>query len=212
MSEMKAHAVAILVLAILSWYYFINLGFPVNIGFTNAVVAFGATFLIALSFFLGPLARIIPALKHDLIYRKTFGLWGYSLALIHLILASFNIINEERVITLADLGSLTFAGIAFMIFTMMALTSTYKWMQTLGYENWKSLQRVGYMALLFVLIHIALIEQGVFLTRTTGQIAIGFMMLILLLRGLLLILGVRRKKPYKWTQLQTKPQAKPSST
>jgi DMSO/TMAO reductase YedYZ heme-binding membrane subunit len=130
-------------------------------------------------------------------FRKTFGLAGYSLAALHLGLAFFNLLPEERAITFADAGSLAFAAMAFIIFTFMAITSTSSWLIKLGYENWKSLQRTGYIALLFVLFHIALLENGVILTRLIGQLVITFALVVMLLRGIVFVMGIKRKQKTK---------------
>lgn len=188
--EIRPLAVTVLVLLAFSWYYFINLGFPVNAVFINAVVAFTATVLISLSFFLGPLTVVLPFLKRFIHDRKALGLWGYGFAILHTILVVFVLLGESREVGLADVTSLGFAAVAFLVFTLMALTSTNEWLKKLGYDNWKNLQRTGYIALLFVFAHIILLEQGIFLTRLTGQIVLTIILIILFLRGLLLVLRV----------------------
>ncbi len=195
MNEKPAWIIAILVVATLSAYYFGVMARPVSLNFVNAIVAFSATFIIGFSFILGPLARIASFFKKQLYLRKPFGLIGFGLAALHMILVVPVQLLGSREITLTDAASLAFAGIAFLIFMLMSLTSNQKWMDKLGYDNWKSLQRTGYIAFIAVLFHIVLLEKGVFLTRITGQIAIGFILLALLLRGIFLALGKKNPEP-----------------
>lgn len=197
MRKLRPYIVSLIVVAILAWYYFISRGFPVNIGFIGSVTAFSATFLIGFSFILGPIARFIPGFAKLLVDRKAYGLAGYALAGLHAFLSGFNLLNEAGAVTFADVGSLAFAAIAFMIFTLMALTSTNKWLDALGEKNWKNLQRTGYLAFAFVLMHIILIKQGVFLARTTGQIAIALILAVLFLRALALVLGIPSREKVK---------------
>ena len=183
-----------LVVLFFSWYYFIYRAFPVSLSFINAIAAFSGTFLITASFILGPLARLLPFIKGEIAYRKSFGLYGYGLVSLHVLLSVFVMLGEDRAIALADVGSLAFAAIAFVIFTMMALTSTASWLKTLGYDNWKALQRTGYVALIAVLAHVALIESGKVLTRQTGMAVTVFIMAALLLKIITMLLGMHKDK------------------
>ncbi|MDO8427868.1 MAG: ferric reductase-like transmembrane domain-containing protein [Candidatus Diapherotrites archaeon] len=190
MKELKPHLISILVILILSWYYFIYSGRPLALNFVNAVTAFSSTFIIGLSFLWGPLARFIPIFKHTLSYRKPLGLWGFGLAALHVLLVVFVLLGNSREVTFADIVSIGVAAVAFVIFSLMALTSSNEWVVKLGYSNWKSLQRTGYLAFAFVLFHIVLLEKGIFLSRLTGQIAIGFILVIFLLRALVLLFKI----------------------
>src|SRR3989344_2183662 len=185
MSNAKAYIISALVLGIFSWYYLVVRAQPASLNFINAIVAFSAVIIIGFSFVLGPLSNFIKFFAKYESYRKTFGLIGYALAGLHIVLVVPLLLQEAGEGTVAMIVSVAVAAVAFMIFTLMALTSTGKWMATLGYENWKSLQRTGYIAIVLVMFHVALLDSGAFIfKRITGQIAIGFILLILLLRGL----------------------------
>ncbi|MBI5553794.1 MAG: hypothetical protein HY917_03565 [Candidatus Diapherotrites archaeon] len=179
-----------LVVALFAFYYFVWMGRPLGLNYLNAVLAFSSVFVIGYSFLLGPLARFIPFFTHFLSDRKAFGLMGFSLAATHIFLSGLVLLSHARTITLADAVSIAVAALAFMIFTLMAVTSTQAREEKLGYANWKSLQRTGYLAFAMVLLHVALLEQGIFFSRLTGQLAIGFILLVLLLRA---IAGVLEK-------------------
>ena len=190
------HIISAAVILVLSWYYFFSLGRPFGINYLNAIAAFSAVFIIGLSFLMGPIARFVPALQQDLQFRKAFGLWGYAMACVHLALVPPVLLQGSREITLTDAASLAFAAVAFMIFTLMAITSTGKWIATLGYDNWKTLQRTGYIAMAAMILHVALLEKGVFLTRTTGVVAITFILFVFLMRAIVFVLGITKtQKP-----------------
>jgi len=195
LTDWKPHLVVLIVLAFFSWYYFIFRGFAISGGMIDSILAFSATIILTLSFCLGPLSRFLRFIRKDLVYRKTFGLWGYGLVVLHVILAHTLMIYEEGTVNIADVSSYSVAVIAFVVFTVMAITSTNKWLTMLGYDNWKTLQRTGYLALIFMILHVILLGQGVYLNRLTGQIAIGFVLIVILLRIITLILNVERKHP-----------------
>lgn len=189
--EKTPHIVSAVVVLIIAFYYFVFKGFPVQLNFVNAVFAFSALFLIGFSFILGPLARFSKKLFLPFLhYRKVFGLWGYGFAIAHISAATFVLLPQKEAITFGDAMSLAVAAAAITIFTLMALTSTQKWMEKLGYENWKNLQRIGYIAYAFVLFHMLLLENGVLLQRQIGQIAIAFVLAVFLLRGIAQVLGI----------------------
>jgi len=190
------HIISAFVVLMLSWYYFFSLGRPFSINYLNAIAAFSAVFIIGLSFLMGPIARFVPTLQQDLQFRKTFGLWGYAMACVHLALVPAVLLQGSREITLTDAASLAFAAVAFMIFTLMAITSTGKWIATLGYDNWKSLQKTGYVAMAAMIFHVALLEGGVFFSRTTGIAAMAFILFVFLLRALVFVMSVEKtQKP-----------------
>jgi len=190
------HVISAGVILVLAWYYFFSLGRPFGINYLNAIAAFSAVFIIGLSFLMGPISRFVPALQQDLQFRKTFGLWGYAMACVHLALVPAVLLQSSREMTLADGASMAFAAVAFMIFTLMAVTSTGKWIATLGYENWQSLQRTGYVAMAAMILHVALLEGGVFFSRTTGIAAMTFILAVFLLRALVLVMGAKKtQKP-----------------
>ena len=158
-----------------------------TLSFGNAVIALSATILLTLSFALGPVSHLVPSFTRARAQRKAFGLIGYALAALHSLLAGLVVLRSAEPVAYSDAVSVVFASLAFTIFTLMALTSTSAWIRALGYANWKALQRTGYLALAFTLLHVVLLEQGVFLTRVVGQTAIGFMLLVLLVRAVILI-------------------------
>jgi DMSO/TMAO reductase YedYZ heme-binding membrane subunit len=187
--------VTIAVLTAYAWYYFLYRGFPVSASFVNAVTAFSATVLITLSFALGPVTYWIARIRPWRTYRKDFGLIGYALACAHILISAWYVLDRDGPIAYSDAMSLTVAAVSFAIFSTMAITSNSTWIRRLGYENWKALQRTGYMALVLLFLHIGLLSQGAFFERITGQIALFFMLAVLLLRALALLIQVVTPSP-----------------
>jgi DMSO/TMAO reductase YedYZ heme-binding membrane subunit len=186
--------ISLIIVVIISFYYFIYLAKPINPTFINALFAFSSTIIIGISFFLGPLSNLIKPFRRFLGDRKTYGLVGFSLATIHVLISIPIMLNSVQEITFSDVGSIAFAVMAFIIFLAMALTSTQNWMNKLGFENWKNLQRTGYLAFLFLLAHVAIIKKGFFMTTELGQIVLFFGILILFLRTIIFILNSIKKK------------------
>jgi len=188
------YVISALVVGIFSWYYLIVRGHPLNFTWANAIVAFSAVIILGLAMVMGSLAKFARPLSKYAHFRKEFGLIGFALAAMHVALVIPILIYSDEPALWANAISAAVAGVAFMIFLLMALTSTDLWMKSLGYENWKNLQRTGYIALVLVMFHVLLLDKGAFLTRITGQIAIGFILIILLLRALAFATGMRQHK------------------
>lgn len=154
----------------------------------NAVTAFSAAILITLSFALGPVTYWVSQIRQWRTYRKDFGLIGYALACAHILISAWYVVDRDGPIAYSDAMSLAVAAVSFAIFSTMAITSNSTWIRRLGYENWKALQRTGYMALVLLFLHIGLLSQGAFFERVTGQVALFFMLAVLLLRALVLLI------------------------
>jgi len=176
------YIISTLIVVALTWYYFVYTATAIDLDLLNKVVAYSAVYLIGIAILLGPLTRLIPSLNSLIADRKPLGLIGFGFVVLHVIVLVFHLLEESQTVTTADMVSIVFAGLAFMILTLMALTSTPKWMSRLRFENWKSLHRMGYLALVFILIHILLTGMGKSLTETAGKIAIILIAVVLTLK------------------------------
>src|SRR5690606_30475603 len=124
--------------------------------FLNKAIGETAVVIICLSFLLGPLAIILPFLRKRLYIRHHLGLTGFSLVLFHIIISllqftdrfSFDWYIHHAYGVLAAIG-------ATLIFLVLAITSSEKAYKALGGKTWKTVQRVGYIALTLTGIHIA---------------------------------------------------------
>ena len=190
----KIHLIPAVTFFLILFYTVVIRARPLTPGVVSNSFAIAATFIIGLCFLLGPLSRLkphkfVPCLK----YRKALGLCGYLFAAIHAagaIVLEFNIIASGE-----NLYSIISAIFAFIIFTVMTITSTGKAIQKMGYQKWKRLQRTGYIAFFLVLIHFTIIEKGVFVSRQLGQVLFAFVLLVLLIRILIILMG--KKEAYK---------------
>lgn len=169
----------------------------------NKIAALAGLFIIALTFLIGPLSRLFP--KYCLgwrCHRKTLGLTGFGLAAAHGIYSfaqyykwdlGLMLVNNEKWV-----GGLA-ALLAFVIFLLMALTSTRTAVQKLGYKNWKALQMAGYAALFLSIVHFFILEikaDGVFKVRPLGYVVMAMAVLALLARALIWVLDLPGPKKF----------------
>lgn len=127
----------------------------------NKVFALAGIGLIAVSFILGPLSRLLPNLFLKYIYfRKPVGLAGFVLGLAHAIYSAQVYYNFNFDLSLATGRSLAlfFGIIGTLIFIAMSATSSKIMMEKLGYKKWKAIQTFGYFGLVFIILHFFLIE------------------------------------------------------
>lgn len=128
----------------------------------NKIAALAAIGLIACALILGPLSKMFPQrFGKFLLYRKDVGIAGFLFALLH---SAYSLL----VIYQLDLDKMLFANpkwigfvaavLAFIIFFLMAITSTADAVKKMGYVKWKLLQTTGYLALLFAILHFVVLE------------------------------------------------------
>jgi DMSO/TMAO reductase YedYZ heme-binding membrane subunit len=179
----KPYVFSAAVLTALLGYYFVYSSKVVDTDSINKVVAYTATYLIGFAIFIGPLTRLAPSLNSLLAYRRPLGLTGFGFAILHVIVLTLHLLGENTAVTAATIVSIVFAGLAFMILTIMSLTSKPEWVSRLTQENWKSLHRLGYLALAFILLHIILLHNGEQLTVITGRVAVVLLAVVLALKA-----------------------------
>lgn len=129
----------------------------------NKALALVSVVLIGLSFAIGPLCRFWPKKFVSKLYlRKYFGLFGFGVASIHglISLILFNPAYYPKFF--AEGGKLTFEGelsmlfgvLAIFIFAVVSVTSLPSVEREMHEKQWKFIQRIGYLAYVFVLLHI----------------------------------------------------------
>ena len=138
----------------------------------NKAVALAATILIGLSFLLGPLARFWPnQISPHLYLRKHLGVIGFGMASLHAImsLVLLNPANYSRFyvqggkFNLIGESSMLFGILAFLVFAAISITSLPPIEKHMHPDQWKTVQRFGYLAYIFVLLHVAIMGfQGWF--------------------------------------------------
>lgn len=129
--------------------------------FINKTAAQTAVVLVGLSFLLGPLCKIFHFLSHHLRYRKYFGLAGFAAIIVHVILSLAQYNDRFPLAWYREhaLG-IAFAITAVVIFLILAITSTNRSIHWLGGNQWKMVQRTGYIGLLYTLIHMYVVANS----------------------------------------------------
>ena len=187
-----------------SIYLFFQRG-QFNANMINNSIANASMILIGLSFALSGLCYFWDFVDSKIIYRKYLGLIGFAFALAHIFLAFF-IFSEKFPYPqwyLSNIWSVITALIAILIFTMMAFISNKYAIHELGGLNWRRLLRVGYIAYVFVIIHITLLSYPWWVRWLTtfntilpplSLIIVLFALFVIVLRIALLIAIEKHKK------------------
>lgn len=135
--------------------------FPLYI--LNKSVALTATIMIGLSFILGPLVRFWPkTFESSLALRKYLGLLGFGTASFHALMSLIlyspsyypKFFLKSGKMNLIGESSMLFGILAFAVFAVIAITSLPSVEQSLNEASWKRIQRLGYLAYFFVLLHV----------------------------------------------------------
>ena len=128
----------------------------------NKALSLTSVFLIGLSFIIGPLCRFSKRFVSKLYLRKYLGLLGFGMAAIHGIISLllFNpayypkFFLETGKLTLEGELSMLFGVLAIFIFAAVSVTSVPSVEKGLHPKQWLFVQRLGYLAFVFVLFHI----------------------------------------------------------
>ncbi|MEK7546810.1 MAG: ferric reductase-like transmembrane domain-containing protein [Patescibacteria group bacterium] len=131
----------------------------------NKAIALSALIIIGLSFVLGPLARFWPQIFDSKLYlRKPLGVLGFGTAALHSLI-SLAILSPAYYPRFFDLGgkmnfigetSLLFGVLAFLVFSAVSIASVPAIEERMKPGHWKSVQRLGYLAYFFTLLHVAI--------------------------------------------------------
>ena len=174
----------------LVWWIYANSGFGIT-RLLNRITASAGTVIVVLSFILGPISwKFMPNLDPSE-YRKFFGMAGFGLLALHGMLSlSFSspyIFNYQNAIPLV-------AGVTSLaLFSILAATSSDIVFSGLGYEKWKKIQRLGYIALAIALAHFFLVGTGAFANTLLGQAVIALTSAAIIARIYFVIEGGKKK-------------------
>lgn len=172
----------------------------------NKAIALTATILIGMSFLLGPLARFWPKkFENQLYLQKYLGIFGFGIAALHAIM-SLTIFDQSYYpryfdattgkMTLGGETALLFGILAFLIFASIAVTSLPSIEEKMQPAQWKSVQRLGYLAFFFVLLHVGVLGYRGWLNPESysyGLISISlitalFIIFVFVLRAIVAVL------------------------
>lgn len=172
---------------------------------TNKAIALTATLLIGLSFLLGPFTHFWPKkFENQLYLQKYLGVFGFGIAALHAIMSlmifspSYYPRYFDTVIgkmTLGGESAVLFGILAFFVFSVITVTSLPSVEEKMHPTQWKFVQRLGYLAFFFVLLHVAVLGyKGWFNPEsyTFGLISIGlitalFIIFVLVMRAIVAV-------------------------
>lgn len=218
----KAIFISLIVFLICFSYAFIRYNIVRNVSFehlplyiTNKAIALTATILIGLSFLIGPLTHFFPKVfSNSLSIRKNLGLTGFGVAAIHafMSLLLFNKINYPKFFLqnekLNFIGEITmlFGILAFFIFLIMSIIAIPSIEEKLTPQQWRTMQRLGYIAYGFVLLHVSIMGWKGWFQADSWQYGLAsitlvaslFIILILVLRFLVIIIPQKKIKNFEY--------------
>lgn len=175
----------------------------------NKAAALSATILIGFSFLLGPLARFWPnKFVPHLYLRKHLGLLGFGIAALHSLM-SLALLNPSYYPKFFSAnGRLNFMGetsmlsgiLAFLVFAAISITSLPPIEKYMDQNQWKFVQRLGYLAYVFVLVHVTVMgfqgwfrpEAWQFALASISLISALFIIFVLVMRIAVIIFPSRR--------------------
>lgn len=174
---------------------------------TNKVLAFASVVFIGISYVLGPLHVFDKKLfETKLAFRRSFGLIGYGCAAIHTMI-SMMLLTPYYYPGLYAAGRFTLFGqlhllsgiLSIAIFTLVAVSSLPGIVQSMTGGLWHQIQRTGYIAFIFVLLHVYTVGVRGWADVTTwpsglppiSLIAFNIVLFVLLVKIASLILSSR---------------------
>lgn len=184
-------------------FFFYGYGEATSLMF-NKIAGLLALVLIGITFLIGPLSYFFPVIFDQFkTYRRFLGVSGFLVAVLHAILSFLFYFHGNFSFMLFDPNNEHILGvylgiIAIGIFLLMAITSTDKAVELLGFKRWKVLQTTGYLALILVMLHFIFMEtnKGVFvIKRPLGRVIFVFGFLVLLARIIVFILTLTKGGP-----------------
>lgn len=203
-SELKLYINTIFFAAVvyILTYFYISFT-PARLPLNNAV-ANTAVFLMGFSMVLSSICYFWNFLDKLIIYRKYLGLVGFAFAVTHVLLyipvfmALFSVEAWQNDFILVPLTGL----VALLIFTVMAVISNKFMAGKIGGKLWKNILRTGYIAFIFVLLHLIFLDTSKwakwvtegFPTLPSMSLLISIFILWFLLMRVLLWIALSKKK------------------
>lgn len=212
----KTTKVVLTVLGLSIVYAFVRYNIVRNVPFdnfplfiSNKAIALSATILIGLSFLLGPLARFFPKVFVPHLYlRKHLGIIGFGLAAMHALMSLTllnpayysKFYNQGGKFNLLGESSLLFGILSFLIFSVIFITSLPPMERHMHPQQWKVVQRLGYLAYIFVLAHVVIMgfqgwfnpDAWKFGLASISLIAALFIVFVLLMRILVIVFSSKK--------------------
>ncbi len=169
----------------------------------NKIAGLLAFTLLGLTLALGPLSHFVPHIFDGLKkYRKYLGISGFIIAVIHGLLSTV-FYFKMNISLMFDSKNPHLSGVyvglvGLLLLLFITLTSNKKAIQTLGFQKWKALQNISYVAFALTLFHFVLMEtnKGLFIIRRPlGQVIFYFGFVVLIVRIIsFIIVSVKKGK------------------
>ncbi len=131
----------------------------------NKAIALTSVIIIGWSFILGPCARLWPSFfEKRLGLRKPLGLIGFGLAATHALMSLIllspsyyaKFFLEGGKLNLMGESSMLFGVLSFVVFSVVSVSSFPSVEAKLDTLVWKRVQRLGYLAFFFTLLHVVI--------------------------------------------------------
>jgi DMSO/TMAO reductase YedYZ heme-binding membrane subunit len=141
--------------------------FDYNLYIANKAIASSAVILIGMSFLISSLERFWPDTWARKCYmQKYFGIVGFGVAVLHVIITFILLSPEQYSKIYTDAGTLNLIGqwslllgtLALFIFAVVAIASLPSVARSMSKRKWKIIEKLGYLALLFISIHLFLLK------------------------------------------------------
>ncbi|MEN9407524.1 MAG: hypothetical protein RLZZ455_740 [Candidatus Parcubacteria bacterium] len=162
-----------LLVSSLFFLYSLWLGVTPSWRMFNTVAANTGITVIILSLAIGTISYFFPSVARFIKYRKEIGIIGFFVVLLHIFVTLFYLQEKfpfpASYLHGKSLLSFSAALVSTLILTMMALISNSLAIKFFG-KWWRRLLRIGYIAVLFALLHMSLRE-----TRSWGAYIQNFM-------------------------------------
>lgn len=141
-------------------YLYIRSGWKYSLLTANKSIAITSVIFIAFSLILGPIARIFHTKKSLLRLRRPAGIVGTITVFLHIILSIF-FLPEKFPLDYykSNKVSMLVGIIAFVILLVATLVSNCKSFACLGWDKWKKIQRLSYIALGLSLLHFVMLNR-----------------------------------------------------
>ncbi|VVB99524.1 Uncharacterised protein [uncultured archaeon] len=196
--EFRAYVNSFLVLLFFLTFNLISgngFGFWENTGRSLLVASM---IMVSVALVLGPLSRVFPKkFSHDLLYRKPVAYAGTLFALLYFGIAAVGAYKLDFLFMFSaqnpDFLAWVFWVLGLAVLCGLAIASLPHYLERIGFGNWKSLQPIGYAALVFMLIHLSFLRSGYFLTTVSGKTVFLFGVVALLMKAIAVILGLGKR-------------------
>ncbi len=139
---------------LLMWEYHRWRNRPYSFFTANKAMAITSTLLFSFSLALGPLYRLTGRFRQAIRMRRTLGLTAAGFIVLHICTSLFGVEKFDLAYFRQHYLSFVFSSIALTGFMLLSGTS-YQWALTrLGRYRWETLHSMGYVFLIFVVLHI----------------------------------------------------------